>query len=135
MPRINIELPAAWGTPSSVMTDITNNRLSLYILHEPAPQSMAQCCTLLASFDGWKLNNPIPLAEKCFAARTPSFQLDLSGDVHADILTYAVITFEGPAQVIFCPSHNLVYLVSVVCVCTFTAVFTKASPSLDIITH
>jgi len=55
MPRINIELPAAWDTPSSVMTDISNNRLSLYILHEPAPQSMALCCTFLVSFDGWKL--------------------------------------------------------------------------------
>jgi len=80
MPRINIELPAAWGTPSSVMTDISNNRLSLYILHEPTPQSMALCCTLLVSFDGWKLKKQSnsPLAEKCFAAGTLSFQFWIS---------------------------------------------------------
>jgi len=100
MPRINIELPAAWGTPSSVMTDISNNRLSLYILHEPTPQRMALCCTLLVSFGGWKLkSNPIPPGREVFRGWNTEFPLlDLSG--------LCMQTVEGPGQVIFCPSHN-----------------------------
>jgi len=43
-------------------------------------------------------NNPVPLAENCFAAGTLSFQVDLSGDVHADTPTYAAITFEWPTR-------------------------------------
>jgi hypothetical protein len=118
MPRINIELPAAWGTPSSVMTDITNNRLSLYILHEPAPQSMALCCTLLASFDGWKLKQSDPAGREMFRGWNTEFPVGSQRGracTHSDLRSNYVR--RAGASHILPKSQLSVLSVSCVCVC------------------
>jgi hypothetical protein len=108
----------------------SNNRLSLYILHEPAPQSMALCCNLLVSFDGWKLKtNRSPCPRNISRLKQ---WVSSSGSQwrhacrHSDLRSNYVL--KGPAEVVFCPSHNWVYLVSVGCVCVYNFICTERSP-------
>jgi len=89
-------------------------------------KSMALCCTLLVSFDWWKLKtfrSPWPRNVSRLEHWVSSFGSQWARTCrHCDLRSNYVL--KGPAQVIFCPTHNWVYLVSVVCVCVCLCVCT-----------
>jgi len=99
-------------------------------------KSMALCCTLLVSFDWWKLKtfrSPWPRNVSRLEHWVSSFGSQWARTCrHCDLRSNYVL--KGPAQVIFCPTHNWVYLVSVVCVCVcvfvcmYNFVCTEGSP-------